>query len=225
MAIRYTFRLVGAVIIICGLFVMGRGLFGFTMRRPVVFPVRQFIWMFLLVIASGILVTASISVYALTEAKSILDSWEFLGDKVLPIIYVSLILFMIVYILWRQMTGYLVWGVDKESFRDGLVYALTKLNLPFEEKVSRYRLPSLDADLRVTFEESMGTAQMRIKPPQQNHRMKEIAAAMNEYYKETAVKINSSPFAIFLTLGIVMVILSISLFCLGTLCFPSHILY
>jgi hypothetical protein len=228
MTTQYMFDfLMGGVMVIYGLCGVGQGLVGFIKRRPVIFTIRQSMWMILLAMAIGLLGAVPILMDMLSDLEIISNSWSiiFLGTMVLSISIFALAPGILIIIFWRQMEGYSVWGINEISFRDGLVYALVKLNLPFEETRYRFRLQSLDADLQVTSPRLMGIAHIRIKPYQQRQWIKKIALAMNEYYEKTAVNVNYLPFEIFMILGIVMVIISTGVFCLGMLQFSSHILY
>ena len=86
---------------------------------------------------------------------------------------------LIVFIFLRQMAGYFVWGVSDATFRDALVFALNKLDLPFREQVSGVKLTGLDADLYAGAAEWMGTGHIRMKQRQHADRLADIANAMN----------------------------------------------
>jgi len=51
----------------------------------------------------------------------------------------------------------------------------------------------------------MGTAQIRIKQRQHVRYAKDIANAMDDYYKNNPVKVNNMAFVVYLILGIFMI--------------------
>jgi hypothetical protein len=124
----------------------------------------------------------------------------------MPVINLVLMI-VLVFVFWRQMTGYMVFGVYDETFRDALTSTLNKLNIPFQETISKIRLVELDADLQAAVMAWMGTAQIRIKQRKHAHYMKQIADGMNEYYVATPVKVNNIAFIVYLILGILMLIM------------------
>ena len=67
-----------------------------------------------------------------------------------------------------QMRGYTAYAVTDTSFREALLEALQKLQLPYEESVSLIRLTSIDADLQVSVQGWMGTGLIKVK--QRAHR-------------------------------------------------------
>ena len=113
---------------------------------------------------------------------------------------------MLAFYVWKQMTGYTVIGVYDETFRDALTTALSKLNLPFQETVSKILLVELKADLQATVTAWAGMAQIRIKQREHSHYTKHIATEMNNYYKETPVKVNKSAFISYLAIGVLLLI-------------------
>lgn len=100
------------------------------------------------------------------------------------------------------MTGYMIFGVSDETFREALTSALNKLNLPYEETISKIKLTGLNADLQAAVASWMGTAQIRIKQWQHVRYAKDIANSMDDYYKNNSVKVNNIAFIVYLILGI-----------------------
>jgi hypothetical protein len=142
---------------------------------------------------------------AIQAVVSFFESWgsSDLFGTFWPIIQTAMLI-LLFFVFWRQMTGYMIFGVYDETFRDALTSALNKLNLPFQETISMIKLTGLDADLQAAVAAWMGTAQIRIKQRQHVHYTKDIAKAMAEYYANHVVKVNNIAFIVYLLLGILM---------------------
>ena len=123
-----------------------------------------------------------------------------------PLLF-GVILLMMCY----QMRGYVAYAVTDTSFREALVEALQKLQLPYEESVSLVRLTSIEADLQVSVQAWMGTGLIKMK--QRTHRsvLKEIIKAMNEHFRMSSVSTNMIPCIFFVIIGVFMVIFAVSM--------------
>jgi len=109
--------------------------------------------------------------------------------------------------IWQQMSGYVVIGVTDESLRNSLHHSLNKLNIPFEESLSRLRLPSLEADLQVSAQSWMGSAMIRLKPKRQRAILKQIVAEMSTYFSQTSVRTNLYTCVFYAVAGVMMLVL------------------
>ena len=118
-----------------------------------------------------------------------------------PLVF-GIILLMMCY----QMRGYMAYGVTDTSFREALIEALQKLQLPYEESLSLIRLPSIEADLQVSVQGWMGTGLIKLK--QRSHRsvLREIVNAMNEHFRISFVPTNMITCVFLLVMGVFMVI-------------------
>ena len=187
----------GIVGITFGLYVFGIGLWGLVNQRPLVFPARQLMW-FLLLCYLPITVQSFVP---LLNSRGPVNSFFIM----LPFIQIAMMM-LLVFVFWRQMSGYMIFGVSDDTFRDGLISALTKLNLPFKETISKIKLTGLDADLQASVASWMGTAQIRMNQPQHVRYTKDIAGEMDVYYKNNAVKVQRITFIIYLFVGSLMII-------------------
>ncbi len=198
------------MLFVTGLCMFSVGLWGIVKRRPLLFPARQMMWFLIPLFIPG-LVRSYIPLFT---------SWEYdlLTVAILPIIMTAMMI-LLVFVYWRQMTGYMVLGVYDETFRDALINALNKLAFPFQESISKIKLTSLDADLQAAVAAWVGTAQIRIKQREYAHYTKDIAAAMTDYYKDYPVKVNYLTFIVYLLIGVLAVVFTIvmSAFGAGTL--------
>jgi hypothetical protein len=173
-------------------YTFGIGLSGFIRKRPLVFASRPLVWFMFTILAPAMIMIVGLS---LASRKDL--SLSCVGMVIFPLGMMAIMIF----ILWRQMSGYMIFGVSDETFREALTNALSKLNLPFQETVAKIKLTSLDADLQANVISWMGTAQIRIKQWQHARYIKEIAKAMDEYYKTNPVKVSYVAFMVHLLLG------------------------
>lgn len=198
---KWVFVLYGIVMIAFGLYTFGIGAWGLIKKRPLIFAARQLMWFLL-------------ALYVPQTIQSLVPLFDSWGRSdpfftIMPIIQIAMLV-LLVFIFWRQMTGYMIFGVSDETFREALITALNKLNLPYQETISKIKLTELDADLQAAVASWMGTAQIRIKQWQHVRYAKEIAHAMDDYYKNNPVKVNNIAFITYLLLGILMIIFVIA---------------
>ncbi len=179
------------------LYILGIGLSGFIRKRPLVFASRQLMWFMFAIFVPTIVMLLNI----LFEDRKYFNLFLF-GVSIFQIGMMALMVF----VLWRQMSGYMIFGVSDDTFREALTNALNKLNLPYQETVSKIKLTSVDADLQATVASWMGTAQIRIKQWQHVHYAKDIANGMDDYYKNNVVKVNNFAFVFYLIFGSLMVV-------------------
>lgn len=195
--------LYGLIMIAFGVYVFGIGLWGLTKKRPLVFPARQLMWFILaMYVPATIQSFVPFFTFSGRSESSIFNSGFWIFFPVFQVVMMVLL----IYVFWRQMTGYMIFGVSDDTFRNALTSALNKLNLPFQETISKIKLTGIDADLQAAVAAWMGTAQIRIKQREHVHYTKEIANAMDEYYKANAVKVNNIAFIVYLLLGILMIV-------------------
>lgn len=203
---NWVMGLYGIILSIFGLYITGIGIWGLLKKRPLVFSARQLMWVLFLAYVPG-LIQSFLPLF--TWRSSTFSSFNWF-TVFMPFIQVAL-MSLLVFIFWRQMTGYLVFGVSDDTFRDALLSALNKLNLPFQERLSKVKLTSLEADLYAVVAEWMGSAQIRIKQPQHTQRVRDIAKAMNDYYATVPVKVNNIAYILYLLLGLLMLLLLIGM--------------
>ena len=123
-----------------------------------------------------------------------------------PVIF-GLILLMLCY----QMRGYMAYGVTDTSFREALIEALRRLELPYEESLSLIRLTSIEADLQVSVHAWVGTGIIKVK--QRTHRsvLREIVNAMNEHFRISSLPTNMITCVFLLVMGGFMVIFAVGM--------------
>ncbi len=196
---NWMFIFLMVVTVVFGLYTLGIGILGLARKRPFAFSARALMWVLFLAFLPN-LVNSFIPLF---------DRWQPVDLFLLTMPFINLALMvMLVFVFWRQMTGYIVFGVYDETFRDALTATLNKLNIRFQETISKIRLVELDADLQAAVAGWMGSAQIRIKQHKQAQLIKKIAAGMNEYYSSTPVRVNNVAFVVYIILGILMLIMA-----------------
>jgi hypothetical protein len=171
----------GALAALC-LFI---GLRGLLTRRPFLLPAR---WLF--VILMVVLFGPVVSLIPFAWPSQAMDWFPLVMFPVMAVF------------LWVQMKGYLAFAVTGKSFRDGLLAALDKLQLPYEESLSSIRLTSVEADLQVAVQSWTGTGQIKVRPGRHGPLLKKIVQAMSDYFRTDAVETNLIMCVFFLILGI-----------------------
>ena len=196
---NWMFILLSISMVVFGLYTLGIGILGLARKRPFAFSARTLMWVFFLAYLPSLV----------NPFVSLFTRWERLNTFFLVMPFLNLvIMLLLVFVFWRQLTGYMIFGVYDETFRDALISTLNKLNIRFEETISKIRLVELEADLQAAVAGWMGSAQIRIKQHEHAHFIKQIADGMNAYYANTSVRVNNLAFIVYLVLGILMLIMA-----------------
>ena len=119
---------------------------------------------------------------------------------------------VILLMMWYQLKGYTAYAVTEASFREALLAALEKLQLPYEESLSVIRLTTIDADLQVAIQSWMGTGIIKVKQRGYNSVLKEVVNAMNEYFRNSSVPTNMISCIFILVTGGIMFAFAIGMF-------------
>ena len=114
-----------------------------------------------------------------------------------------------------QLKGYTAYAVTDTSFREALLAALQKLQLPYEESLSVIRLTSIDANLQVAVLTWTGAGIIRVKRRAHQPVLKQVVDGMNEYFRNTSVPTKMMPCVLYLVTGGIMVLVAIGMFFIG----------
>ena len=126
-----------------------------------------------------------------------------------------LLLVVVPIMMWYQLKGYTAYAVTDTSFREALLAALEKLQLPYDESLSVIRLTTIDADLQVAIQSWMGTGIIKVKQRGYNLVLKEVVNAMNEYYRISSVPTKMISCVFYLITGGILVAFAIGMFFFG----------
>ena len=180
---------------IAAIFFLTVGLRGILTKRPFLISQRWFLSIMCAIIIPTILLPSLLS---------------FPGDFFMrwgsPLMF-GFILLMMCY----QMRGYTAYAVTDTSFREALLEALQKLQLPYEESLSLIRLTSIEADLQVSVQGWLGTGLIKVKQRAHRSVLREIVNAMNEYFRISSVPTNTITCVCSVVIGGFMVIFTVSM--------------
>ena len=192
-AMRSSFYRMAVVFGVMAVLCLIIGLRGILTKRPFLFPAR---WLFLFIMA--MFLGPMVTLFPSSWPSQTMDWIPFL---MLPIMAVF---------FWLQMKGYLAFGVTERSFREGLLAALEKLQLPYEESLSSIRLTSLGVDLQVAIQSWMGSAQIKVRKGRHGPLLNEIVQAMHKHFRTSAVETNMISCVLYVILGIMMLVMVVT---------------
>lgn len=187
---------IGATPVVISIASLAVGLWGLAKKQPLFISQRPIYWFLVTVSIVGIfLVIVMILTAGRDSSSSVLCS---------SVLEVAVFLVMII-AMDRQMTGYMILGVTDEPFRAALLYALNKMNLSYEETISRIKLTGLGADLVATVEPWTGMARILIRQREHAHYSGEIVTHMKAYFRDNQVRVNNTGFVLYLLSGVVLI--------------------
>ena len=170
---------------------LGTGLRAILTKRPFLVSNRWFLLMIFLVLAPSI-------VFSLKTFSGEILGWTN-----------ALLLGAVLLMMWYQLKGYVAYAVTDASFREALLAALQKLQLPYEESLSVMRLTSVDAELQVSVQSWMGTGTIKVKQRAHRSVLREIVNVMNDYFRTSAVSTNFVSCVFLVVVGVVMAIFAL----------------
>ena len=178
---------------IMAIFFLGIGLRAILTKRPFLVSNRWMLSMMFVVLVPGI-------VLSLKSFSGEIMDWT-------TILLPGLVLV----VMWYQLKGYVAYAVTDTSFREALVAALQKLQMPYEERLSVIRLTSVDADLQVAVQSWMGTGTIKVKQRAHRSVLKQIVSVMNDYFRTSAVSTNFVSCVFLVVVGVVMAVLALDM--------------
>ena len=194
MAFDYFTTLFPILTAVIGIFFLITGLKGLLTKRPfLISNTWMLVMMFVLFVPMGLSSLTILDVNPIT--------W------VMPILYTALLVMMC-----YQLKGYVAFAITDTSFREALVAALQRLELPYEESLSVIRLTSVEADLQVSIQSWMGTGVIKTKHRAHRSVLKEVVDAMNEYFRTSSVSTNMITCVFWVVMGVALPIVGFSTF-------------
>ena len=119
---------------------------------------------------------------------------------------------VILLMMCYQLKGYTAYAVTDTSFREVLLAALQKLQLPYEESLSLIRLTSINADLQVAGQSWMGMGVIKVKQRGYHSVLRQVVNTMNEHFRVSSVPTNMISCVFCMVMGVIMVIFAIGMF-------------
>lgn len=195
------------IFVILGIYLLSIGLRGVITKKPFIYSAKKGFWFIALSFVPSIIfpIQSLWKSYLLSTKYSESFDWSFLLILLIPLLmYLILLVFY-----WRLLRGYMVLGVTDESFRQALYSVLKDLKLPFEERLSKLRLTSLDADLEANINAWMGTANIRIKQHEHQKTLDQIADALRNYFAGSYVSINMLTCVYNIIFGVMILVMAV----------------
>ena len=166
------------------------GLRGILTKRPFLISNKWMLWIMFIVIVANILHDLF-----LPSSTSILIKW------LNPVIF-TVVLVMLCFTL----KGYTAYGITGTSFREAMLAALEKLQLPHERTLSAIRLTSVEADLQVSVQSWVAAGVIKMKQRAHRSLLTEIATEMNVHFRVSSAPINLLSCIFYVVMGVIMVI-------------------
>ena len=150
-------------------------------------------WLLVLMFATFIPVILFPFYFALPDMDlTEMDLMEWLNPALFTVILVMMCF---------ALKGYVAYGVTDTSFREALLAALEKLQLPYEETLSTMRLTSIDADLQVSVQSWLGSGMIKVKQREHRSLLTEIVAEMNRYFSGSSTPIKLTTCIFYVVMG------------------------
>ncbi len=120
-----------------------------------------------------------------------------------------LILLILIVTVQRRVKGYFLVGTTVTAFRQALHTALNELNLPFEETILGFNLPSVQNRLVTSIAPRLGTAQMHLEEKINSTVLDDIAHRVDGYMRRTYGTQSETAAFLYGASGLVFLVLAI----------------
>ena len=166
------------------------GLRGILTKKPFLLSNRWFLVLILVAFLPSILLPFYFS-------SSAMGLMHWLSPAIFTVVLVM---------MFFAMKGYAAYGITDTSFREALLAALDKLQLPYEESLSSMRLTSIDADLQVSIQSWLGAGMIKIKQREHRSVLSEIVDEMNNHFSLSSGPIKLITCIFYVVMGVLMAI-------------------
>ncbi len=166
------------------------GLRGIVTKNPFLLSNRWLLLVMLVGFVPSIIMPFFFSIYDM-------DLMDWLNPAIFSVVLVM---------MFFALKGYAAYGITDTTFREALLAALEKLQLPYEESLSTIRLTSIDADLQVAIQSWLGSGMIKIKQREHRSVLSKIVTEMNNHFSLSSGPIKLITFIFYLITGVFMVI-------------------
>jgi hypothetical protein len=180
----------------------------FLTKRPFLFPARWFAAIVMLALSP--LISFIIEMISDKIDRDYID-WSGMST---PLLLAGMFIAILIF-LFIQSNGYMAIGATEESIRSALHGALERLNLPFQESLSRFQLTTIGVDLQASMRDWLGTANIQINKRRHRSTLQSIAKAINEQFASVPGNLNRRGVVFYGVMGALQVVLAISMFTLN----------
>jgi hypothetical protein len=176
------------------------GVRALVVRRPILLHSRLLACIILLGFSSMMLISSAERIFGDYSGYTELRGEIFMLLWVLVIIVITL----------RVMRGYMVIGITPDSLRGALQSALQRLDIPYQESLSRFQLTSIGADLQVSINDSLDIAYISVNKRQHKPILKRIIKVTKQQFATVPGSINRRAGIFFFSIGIIVAVLTVT---------------
>jgi hypothetical protein len=175
------------------------GVRALVVRRPILLPSRLL----------ACITALGISPMLISSAELIFGDYSGYTDRVG--IFILLTFLVIIVITLRYMSGYTAIGVTPDSLRSALQSALQRLDIPYQESLSRIQLTSIGADLQVSISDWLGIVRISVNNRQHKPILKSIIKVTKQLFATVPGGINLRAGIFYCSIGIIEAVLTVNL--------------
>lgn len=195
------FFVLSGLFLVFSLYFMFMGLKVLLSKRPFLLSAKYNFLVIVLAFASQLIIPVS-NIFKLNRNAADGLNWLIILSPLFLVLFYAVLL----YFLWKTMQGYFVVGITEDSFREILQNALSKLKLPYEERLSKMRLTNLNTDLQTSVNAWSGMASFKIKDKNNKETEKRIAEALRIDIAESNIQPNLRISYFYLVFGVLFLI-------------------
>jgi hypothetical protein len=175
------------------------GIRALIVRRPILLPSRLLACITIL----------GISPMLLSSVEFILSDYGgFISRNGIFILLTTLV---IIVITLHATSGYTAIGVTQESLRGALQSTLERLDIPYQESLSRFQLKSIGADLQISVSNWLGIVQISINKRRYKPMLKSIVQGTKQQFATVPGRINLRAGIFYFSIGIIEAFLTVNL--------------
>lgn len=193
------FLTLNLVLVAMSIYFLFLGLKVFLTKKPFLIPAKYNFFVVFIAFATQLMMPISNLFQTSRYREDNFDWFLTLSPLFLIVLYSVLLGY-----LWKTMQGYQIIGVNEDTFRTSLQNVLKNLGLPFEERLSKMRLISLETDLESSVNAWSGVATIKIKDAKYKAVEKEIAENLRKEFQDDYLPVNLRTSYFYLITGSLM---------------------
>jgi hypothetical protein len=151
---------------------------------------------------------------ALACSPQLLNTFVFMGVSkgmgmmtwISPLMFLTVMVIVII-----SISGYSVFGVTEEYFREAVLATLTSLGFTVEETMSCLRIKETGQEIKIMVQGTTGAAQLRPKSKDSHELVKQIAKGLRIYFQSNTGKTKMLIAYFYILIGIFLMATVISL--------------
>lgn len=195
------FLTINLVLMAMSIYFLFLGLKVFLTKKPFLIPAKYNFIVVFIAFATQLVMPINNIFRTSTYKEDNFDWFLMFSPLFLIVLYTVLLIY-----LWKTMQGYQIIGVDEDTFRNSLQNVLKKLGLPFEERLSKMRLTSLETDLESAVNAWSGIATIKIKNAKYKDIENQIAENLRKEFQDDYLPVNLRTSYFYLITGGLMLI-------------------